>query len=83
MSDTEQRIRGAIDQLEDDYEIVELSVNRGTVDAYVNTEADPSELRNLVEQEFSDAMLIGLDVQNEAMEDFGDLIKHVNFGYRD
>lgn len=83
MSEIKERIEEAVEETAEEYEMVELSVNRGTVDAYVNTDADKSDLKDHVEEEFSDFMMIGLDVQNEAMEDFDDLVKHINFSYRD
>lgn len=83
MSEIKERIKEAVEETDEDYEMVELSVNRGTVDAYVDTNADKSDLKDQVEEEFSDVMVIGLDVQNEAVEDFDELVKHINFSYRD
>lgn len=82
MTVTKQRVRETIDELEKDHDIVELSLNRGNVDVYIRTDAESESIKKLIQEELSDETILGLDVQKEAVEDFDDLIKHVNFSYR-
>lgn len=83
MTEIENTLRDGLEETDEDYDIIELSVNRGTVDLKLQTELEVQELKDLIENEISDKTIIGLDVQKNAMEDIDGLVKHVNFKYRD
>ena len=83
MSEIKNRIKDSLDELDEDYSIVELSVNRGSVDIQVQTDVSVGDLENLIDQEFSDKTIVGLDVQKMAVEELEGLVKQINFNYRD